>query len=280
MTSEKIRIAFFGTPDFAVPTLESLLSDPQIDVRVVATQPDKPAGRHHAVAQKSPIKKLAEKNNIPVHDDSLDRFSHDAEIGVLVAYGNIVPQKTIDSFKYGVVNIHPSLLPRYRGSSPVQAAIRNRDEATGVSIMALDKKMDHGPILAQETVPLSGIETAGSLTDTLAHIGARMLSDTIKKYTSGTLKPSEQEHDAATYTQKISKDDGRIDWSLPSADIDAHVRAMTPWPGAWTTWKNKRLIVWRSKGGIPVEVQPEGKKRMDYDSFLRGQPDFSLDNTI
>ena len=272
----KTRIVFFGTPDFAVPSLEALISDSRFSVDLVVTQPDKPIGRHHSVLQKSPIKQLAEKHAIPVHDEPLKNLVHHADCGVLVAYGKIISQNLIDSFKHGIINVHPSLLPKYRGSSPIQAAIRNQDSETGVSIMLLDDAMDHGPILAQETVKLTKKETAGTLHDSLAKLGAGTLSDVVKQYISGSIAPREQNDSDATYTKKLSKSDGMLNWSDKPQSIDAHVRAMSPWPGAWTIWRNKRVLVWKSKNGLPTEVQPEGKKRMPYAEFKKGYPEFAL----
>ena len=302
---------FFGTPDFAVPTLKALIEAPFCDVSLVVTQPDKPVGRHHSRAVPSPVKRIAQEAGIPVvtqpppypllNTGGGRRY----QLGILVAYGEIIPKEIIDAFPLGILNIHPSLLPKYRGASPIQAAILNQDKETGVTIMKLDDKMDHGPVLAQETVslraggqsgadaPLDGRDalsqsvhappirrveaapppmTAGELRDALAQLGARLLIKILPDYIAGRIKPKPQDDAQASYTQKLTKQDGRIDWSEPALAINAQVRALNPWPGAWTEWEGKRLIIWSMrKDGTPAEVQLEGKKRMRFDAFIRGR---------
>jgi len=283
----KIGITFFGTPEFAVPTLEALCLARFCDVKLVVTQPDKPVGRHHSTPVSSPVKKIAEEHGIPVVTQPPPNpllNTGGGILGILVAYGAIIPKKLIDAFPLGILNIHPSLLPKYRGSSPIQAAILNQDKETGVTIMQLDGKMDHGPIAAQERVRLNQTETAGELHDTLARIGAELLVKTLPDYIAGriTLKP--QDEKAATYTKKLSKDDGKIDWSKSAEEIRAHARAMNPWPGAWTEWRpphrragGKKLIIWSTaKDGTPEEIQLQAKKRMSFGEFKRGHPDFAI----
>jgi len=296
--NKKPQIVFFGTPDFAVPTLKALINASFCDVKMVVTQPDKPVGRHHSKLAASPVKRAAQENGLLIIDEILRLRSQmstsgrsaqdDALLGVLVAYGNIIPKKLIDSFPLGILNIHPSLLPEYRGSSPIQAAILNQDKKTGVTIMKLDNKMDHGPIVAQEAVSLQNNDsmTAGELHDKLAIVGADLLIKILPDYIAGKIKPKAQDESKATYTKKLTKKDGQIKLNPTakspacwSGGIGPLVRAMNPWPGAWTTYKGKKLIIWSTtKEGEPIEVQLEGKKRMPYGAFLKGHPDFSIKN--
>ncbi|MBI2050654.1 MAG: methionyl-tRNA formyltransferase [Parcubacteria group bacterium] len=277
----KTSIVFFGTPEFAVPALSALIDAPFCDVQLAVTQPDKPIGRHHSKPVPSPVKQLALEAGIDVIDSpSLTRRGLGggcSELGVLVAYGEIIPKDLIDAFPLGILNIHPSLLPKYRGSSPIQAAILNQDKETGVTIMRLDDAMDHGPVVIQERVKLHKTETAGDLHDTLAKIGAKLLIKTLPDYIAGRIALQTQNDEQASYTRKLTKQDGRIDWSKPASAISAQVRAMNPWPGAWTEWENKKLIIWSMrKDGTPAEVQLEAKKRMAFSEFMRGHPDFKI----
>lgn len=312
-------IVFFGTPEFAVPALKALMEAPArnashgeaggpfCDVSLVVTQPDKPVGRHHSKPAPSPVKKLAQASNVPVipseaegscvMTDEIPRLASalarddGIKLGILVAYGEIIPKKIIDAFPLGILNIHPSLLPKYRGASPIQAAILNQDAETGVTLMKLDDQMDHGPIVAQERVALDQTETAGELRDKLAKLGAKLLIKTLPDYIAGRIKPKPQNDAQASYTKKLTKQDGKIDWSKPAAAINAHVRAMNPWPGAWTEYREKKLIVWKAslvssrtsdseardnKELRLEEVQLEGKKRMPFAEFARGHPDVTL----
>ncbi|MAG28629.1 methionyl-tRNA formyltransferase [bacterium] len=273
------QIIFFGTPEFAVPTLKALIKAGFIDIKFVVTQPDKPVGRHHSKLVPSPIKKESQKAGIDVVDDITKIDPTGADLGILVAYGKIIPKKLINSFPKGILNLHPSLLPKYRGSSPIQVAILNQDDETGVTIMQLDDEMDHGPIITQEKVKLDKTETAGDLHDKLAKIGADLFIKILPDYIAGKIKPKEQDHAKASFTEKLTKQVGKINWKKSKTEIEAHVRAMNPWPGAWTTYKNKKLIIWKmSKDGTPKEVQLEGKKRMPYSEFLKGNKGFNIND--
>ncbi|MBI1961473.1 MAG: methionyl-tRNA formyltransferase [Parcubacteria group bacterium] len=276
----KTSITFFGTPEFAVPALKALIAAPFCDVALVVTQPDKPVGRHHSRAVPSPVKRIAQEAGIPVVTEPPPSPLLDTgggSLGVLAAYGEILPKEIIGAFPLGILNIHPSLLPKYRGSSPIQAAILNQDKETGITIMKLDDKMDHGPIAAQERVKLNQTETAGELHDKLAQIGAELLIKTLPDYIAGRSELKPQDESLTSYTQKLTKQDGRIDWSKTSGEINAQVRAMNPWPGAWTEWEGKKLIIWSiRKDETPAKVQLEGKKRMSFEAFMRGHPDFGI----
>lgn len=210
------------------------------------------------------------------------RWEGNADLGIVVAYGEILPKKILDSFPLGVLNIHPSLLPKYRGPSPIQAAILNQDKETGITIIKLDDKMDHGSIVAQKKIKLNKTITADELHDNLAKSGANLLLKILPDYIFGKITPRPQNHHAATYTEKLTKKSGIIDWSKSPEEIDALTRTMNPWPGAWTMWKEKKLIIWRAtgrRGKIQLEeVQLEGKKRMPFAEFLKGHSDFIIGN--
>ena len=285
---QKIKTIFFGTPEFAAPALKALIKADFIDLKLVITQPDKPIGRHHSKPAPSPVKKLALENNIDIFNENIKNFknpySNEKILGIVVAYGQIFSQELIDSFSLGIINIHPSLLPKYRGSSPIQTPILNQDKETGTTIMKLDAKMDHGPIIAQEKIKLNGSETGGFLHDNLSKLGADLLIKILPNYISGKINLKEQEHKKATYTNKLSKKDGRISWSLSPQKAEAFIRAMNPWPGAWTTWNNKKIIIWKTKLEnnklIPQEIQIEGKKKMTFVEFLKGHQNFKLTDCV
>ena len=287
-----------------MPTLEALNKASFCNVKAVITQPDKAVGRHHSKPIPSPIKQAAQALNLPVLEglDSLRGIAclparQEADMGVVVAFGAILPQWVIDKFPLGIVNIHPSLLPKYRGTSPIQGAILNQEKETGVTIIKLDDEMDHGPILAQQTVGAENFlplqeTTAGELYDKLFQMGADLLIKILPDYIAGKIELKPQDDSLATFTKKLSKEDGKIDWIKSPAEIHAHVRAMNPWPGAWTIWssfakasadkQDKRLIIWKtSLVGTSLqidEIQMEGKKKMAFAEFTRGYPDFRQQN--
>ncbi len=238
---------FFGTPQFAVPSLRALLDD-DYDVAAVVTAPDRPAGRGRAL-RKSPVAELATERGIMTMQPARLRDSSTlpmlrglgAAVGVLVAYGQIVPPAVLEMFAHGVLNIHPSLLPRHRGSSPIQGAILSGDAETGVTLMLLDEEMDHGPILTQETYPITPDDTTATLLGPLADLGAQLLVRTLPRYLAGEVTPQAQDHDAATYTKLVKVADGIADWSLPAEEIIRRWRAYQPWPGLSTSWNGKRV---------------------------------------
>ena len=296
---KKIGIIFFGTPEFAVPALKALIKAPFCDVRLVVTQPDKPVGRHHSTSIPSPVKKIAQEAGIDVITNNQFPITN-FQLGVLVAYGEIIPQKLIDAFPLGILNIHPSLLPKYRGPSPIQMAIANGDAETGVSIMLRDAEMDHVPVLTQKIVKMTGTETAPELEARLADAATSMLPDAVARYVAGDFVPTDQDHSRATFTKIITRDDGRIDWSKPAVLIERLFRAYQPWPGIWTEWKRagramrlkllsvtlepsastnpgtvlSDFIVACGSGGLKIlRIQPEGKKEMSAEEFLRGHRD-------
>lgn len=299
-----------GTPDFAVPILDSLAHRGH-EIAAVYTQPDRPAGRGRGIAL-SPVKKKALEDGLvvrqPVSLRQLEEVQTLAglrpDVVVVAAYGKLLPQSVLDIPRFGCLNVHPSLLPRHRGPSPVAGAILAGDEVTGVSIMLLDEGMDTGPVLTQEKVPVSPQDTTGSLTAKLSEIGARLLTQTLPLWTEGKILPRPQENEEATYSKAITKESGRIDWQLPALDIWRQVRAFQPWPGCGTTWKGRLLKIIEavplpgvgeagmvsaikgSQSAAPIgvqtgdgilgllHVQMEGKRVIPAEDFLRGQADF------
>jgi len=248
------RIVFMGSPDFALPALRRLLkSEPARPARLsgrqagghevvaVFTQPDRPAGRGRAL-QAPPAKRLALAHGVPVFQparvsapDSVDELAGlEPDLIVAAAYGQILKQPVLDIPRRGVLNVHPSLLPRHRGAAPVAAAILAGDEETGVSIMKTELALDAGPILAQRRVPISPNDTAGTLTDRLAEEGADLLMQVLPAWLDGSLHPTPQDASKATYAPMLRKEEGAVDWGLPAEDIWRRVRAFTPWPGAFT----------------------------------------------
>jgi len=303
-----------GTPEFAVPSLEHLILN-QHQIVAVYTQPDKPAGRGRALVF-SPLKRAAVAWKLPVvQPTSLKRAevveqlaSFHPDVIVVAAFGQILPQSVLDVPRYGCINIHPSLLPRFRGASPVATAILAGDEFTGVSIMLMDAGLDTGPVLARAQTPISAQDTTGSLTAKLAQIAAWLLQEVLVGWLRGELTPQPQNEAEATYSGTITKEEGEIDWRLPAIDIWRRVRAFQPWPGCYTRWQGKQLEIIEAvplpeertfdlgqvvalppatKGlmaafgvntgnGIlgVLKVQLEGRRAMSAAEFLRGQRQF------
>lgn len=302
-------ILFFGTSNFALPSLQALVTNGYTPVGVV-TKPDEPVGRK-LVLTAPPVKILAQKYNIPVFQpESLKEYTDElpeAELYVVAAYGKIIPQKLLERPRLGVLNIHPSMLPRWRGPSPVQFTILNGDKETGITIIQLDDLMDHGPIVAQRIVT-SELESPvySELHDRLANEGAQLLVEVLPDWIEGKIKPVPQDDGKATFCKMLTKEDGRIDWSKPSEYIERQIRAFNPWPGTWTMWPDSDKIyrvrieygmavpdepprgnpgyIWQSrdypllvvtgKGSLAIHTLTfEGKKSIDAKSFLHGHPD-------
>src|SRR5688572_8231457 len=302
------RVVFFGTADLACASLEALVVDPQFQVAAVVTQPDKPRGRDMQV-QPSAVKGCALKLNLPVLQPLRARESGFIEqigalspdIGVVVAYGQILPQALLDVPRHGCLNVHTSLLPRHRGAAPIQWAILSGDHETGVTIMKMDSGLDTGPILTQERIPISDEDNSATLHDRLARTGAELLVRTIPNYIGGKIHPVSQP-EGATYARKIEKADGRINWSEPAGLIRRKIRAFTPWPGAFCvleiSGQPRTVKIWDAEidtqSGTPgnilqndkhglviacaegslrlVQVQPEGRRRMAANEFVAGHP--------
>jgi len=309
-----LRVIFMGTPEFAVPSLEHLILN-QYQVVAVYIRPDKRAGRGRPLAF-SPVKKAAlTKKLTVVQPGSFKRGEALAQLAdfhpdiiVVAAFGQILPQAALDIPKYGCINVHPSLLPRFRGASPVAAAILAGDDFTGVSIMLMDAGLDTGPVLARAQIPISDQDTTGSLTAKLSLIAACLLGDVLPCWLRGKLTPQPQNEAGASYSSPLSKQEGEIDWHLPAIEIWRRVRAFYPWPGCYTRWRGKQLKVIevvplpgegnfevgqviastpaldRVKAAFGVgtgdgilgvlRVQLEGRRIMSAAEFLRGQRQF------
>ena len=295
-----MRIVFMGTPDFAVPCLQRLLEDGH-EVPAVFTQPDKPVGRH-AVLTPPPVKQLALSHGIPVYQPTKMRDGTVAALLrelapdclVVVAYGRILPQEILDVPPRGCVNIHGSLLPRYRGAAPIQWSVIRGETVTGVTSMVMDAGMDTGDIIDTLTTPIGENETAGELFERLAPLGARLLSTTLAAIADGTVTRRPQNDAEATMAPMLEKAMGRLDLTRPAQELHNQVRGMNPWPGAFCTAGGKTLKIHETRvaagSGAPgtllcadpvtvacgegalqlVTVQPEGKPRMAAEAWLRG----------
>ncbi|MCK5061827.1 methionyl-tRNA formyltransferase [Candidatus Parcubacteria bacterium] len=241
--SNIIKTIFIGTPDFALPGLKALIKDPMFDVAAVITQPDKPVGRKQTLTPPV-VKTEAKKHNIVVHQpEKISNFqlllarrtggTFNFQLIVVIAYAQIIPEKILNLPKYGVINVHGSLLPKYRGAACIQWPIINGDKKTGVTIMKMDKGLDTGPVLAQRSIPIKANDTTGSLFDKIADLGAEILIPTLKDYIAGKIKPAPQDDSKANYVGRIKKADGQISWNKPAIEIERFIRAMMPWPTAF-----------------------------------------------
>jgi methionyl-tRNA formyltransferase len=247
-----LSIIFAGTPEFAVPVLEALLQAGH-HVDVVYTQPDRPAGRGQQVAM-SAVKQCALRNGLPLHQplnlrdpEAVDQLAtRAADLMVVVAYGLLLPAQVLQLPKFGCINIHASLLPRWRGAAPIQRAILAGDSATGVSIMRMETGLDTGPVLLERSTPIGERESAGSLHDRLAQLGAAALLDALPGIADGSLLPRAQAQNGVTYAAKIRKEEAQVDWSRSALDIDRQVRAFNPWPVAETRWQGQQLRIWEA----------------------------------
>jgi len=308
MKPMSVNIVFSGTPNFAIPTLQALVAAPWANVIGVVTRPDRPAGRGRQLTP-PPVKRVAVEYALPVFQPESLRdpqatahlAAWEPDVIVVVASGYLLPQHVLDIPPKGCINVHASLLPRWRGAAPIAAAIRAGDAVTGVTVMRMDAGLDTGPILAQRSTPIHADDTRGSLHDRLAQIGADLLVETLPAFLNGELQPRPQPDEGATYAPPLQKEDGRLDWTQPADVLDRQVRAVTPWPGAFTTWQGQRLKIvratpvphWRGEappgtvirlddgyavatgeGALRLEaVQLAGKRPMDVATFLCGQRD-------
>lgn len=297
---------FMGTPEFAVPTVRALLGS-EHSLLAVVTQPDKPAGRGRRLSQ-PPVKELALSHDIPCLQPHTLRDPRAADeiasygpgLIVVAAYGKILPPEVLAIPPLGCLNVHASLLPKYRGAAPINWALIKGEKETGITIMVMDEEMDHGPILLQRALAIGPEETAGELHDRLAVLGAETLMEALEGLMAGTLKPVVQDHSRATFAPFLKKEDGRLDWSQAAETVVNRVRGVTPWPGAVTTLGGELLKVWKAapgppglsgrpgevvaagedglvvacgEGSVRLEVvQLAGRKKLDAASFLRGRP--------
>jgi len=306
LSTSSWKIVFFGTPSFAIPTLKSLLEGPDEVIAVVA-QPDREKGRGRKVIP-SPVKEVAlqygitllqpEKVREETFEENLRALR--PELIVVAAFGQILPKPILKIPTYGAVNVHASLLPKYRGAAPIVWAILRGEKVTGVTTMLMDEGMDTGAILLQRETLIGDEETAETLHDRLALLGAPLLMETVEGMKRGEIDPVPQDHSKATYAPPLKKEDGRVDWGKEAKEIDLQVRAFNPWPGAYTTWDDRLLkiyhggvregkpggkagtVVWVGSDFIEVgtgrdsflikEVQLEGKRRMSVREFLSGHP--------
>jgi methionyl-tRNA formyltransferase len=299
-----MRLVFMGTPESAVPSLRRLLKD-RHEIAAVWTQPDKPAGRGNKLHQ-SPVKEFALEQGLTIHQpariktpEAKELFaSHRADAAVVVAYGRILPPEFLDAQRHGCINVHFSLLPKYRGAAPVNWAIVNGEKETGVTTMRIVSELDAGPILLQHATQIGPGETAPELMQRLGETGAELLSETLKSIEHIELRP--QASEGATFAPILKREDGRIDWTMDAAAIERRVRGFQPWPNAHTTLHSRRLIIRQASAESPsqppvqpgriieahgdsllitcghetalriLELQPEDSRRMSARDFLNG----------
>ncbi|MGE0405895.1 MAG: methionyl-tRNA formyltransferase [Candidatus Korobacteraceae bacterium] len=300
-------LVFCGTSGFAVPTLQALMDSPEFTVKLVVTQPDRPRGRGLELVA-SPVKQLALSHHLPVTQPEKIKNNPEFRVQleairpqaiVVVAYGRIVPQWMLDLPPLGNINLHASLLPKYRGAAPIQWAIAQGEEVTGVTTMRIDAGLDTGDILLKRELVISPDDTAETLSPRLAEIGAPLMVETLRALAAGSIQPMPQDDTQATLAPILKKEDGRIDWQRSAREIHNRLRGFQPWPGAFTTFRGKTLNIWGATfhdgsqaslapGQMIVEgdrllvscgdgtslelsiVQPEGKKRMSAADFVRG----------
>jgi methionyl-tRNA formyltransferase len=302
----RMNLIFCGTPQFAVPTLEKLIAA-QLVPRLVMTNPDEPRGRGHKV-QSSAVKEAAQQHGLEIYqpaklrDPETQAFlsKYHPDVIVVVAYGHIIPQWMIDLPCLGCINLHASILPKYRGAAPIAWAIIRGEKETGVTTMKIDAGMDTGEILLVKREPIRDDDTTETLSERLSVAGAGLMVETLRKLEQGEIVPQPQDSLLATLAPRLKKSDGRIDWGHPATELARRVRGLTPWPGAYTTFRGKNLHIWRAEavpasGGpqlapgaistkdgrlavasgegtrlVLEEVQLEGRKRLSAHLFLNG----------
>lgn len=279
MKKENMNFVFFGTGDFAVKILDILYQN-NFAPALIATTPDKPKGRK-MILTSPPVKIWAQEHKIKTITDyalPVTRYV----LFIVADYGKIIPKNILGIPEYGAINIHPSLLPKYRGPSPIQSFILSEEKETGVTIILLDEEMDHGPILAQRRLDIKCPSSLGhkQLEEKLAELGGELLVKTIPNLIARKIKPIPQDHNKATYTKKITKKDGEINLNESPEIIERKIRAFTPWPGAYFFANDKRIIVTKAEidknGALKIkQIKPEGKKEMSFKDFLRGNRDIA-----
>jgi len=304
MQPQELRTVFMGTPDFALQTLQGLI-DAGCKMVGVYTQPDRPKGRGKQLAA-PPVKVLAQKYDIPVYQPlklrqpeavaELEALAPD--LIVVVAYGQILPKSVLEIPAHGCINVHASLLPKYRGAAPINKAIIDGETETGITTMYMDVGLDTGDMLVKKTLSIGPEETAGELHDRLASLGRETMEETLRQLCAGTLQREVQDDEQSTYASMMKKEDGRIDWNLSAQEIHNHVRGLDPWPGAYTTLNGELLklaetspeaaeglpgsVIAADKNGVCVacgsgslriqQLQLAGRKRLAAADFLRGCP--------
>lgn len=298
-----MKIIFLGTPEFALPSLKSLAEESDIEMSAVVTQPDKPVGRKQVLCP-PPVKVMAEEMDIkvfqPKNKEELYQSLKDMEVDffIVIAFGMILTEKILAIPQYGSINVHASILPKYRGASPIQQALLHGDHETGVSIMKMDEKLDHGPVYQINKIIIKPEDSLSQLNDNLANLGGNILVNILKKIIEQPLIPIEQKHQEASYCKKISKEDGKIDWNKSATEIINMMRAFSPWPGIYTDFHGKKLkiikaeqeegtitpgqfqlvgrklLIGTRKGVLrPLEVQIEGKRISEVSDFINGNKD-------
>ena len=284
-----LKTIFIGTSSFAIPILEALIQNKH-QILAVITAPDKPSGRKKELAL-SPVKQTGLKHKLSIlqPEKISNLYSKISQLKpdliITASYGQIIDKKILDIPRYDSINLHPSLLPKYRGPSPIQTAILNGDKKTGVSIMLMDEKMDHGPIISQKEIKISSDDTYQSLEKKLSSESASFLIKILPQYIKGQINPQAQDENQASYSKILTRQDGKIDWSQSAQEIERKIRAFYPWPGAWTDLNGKRIKILKAKAVIKKQeaslptrdgflalklVQPEGKKPMTGQEFFRG----------
>ena|SRR5690554_3161601 len=294
-----LRLAFLGTPDFSVPCLVAL-AEAGHEIACVYSQPPRPAGRGHKL-RPSPVQRLAEERGWPVRtplslrdgQEQADFAALDLDAAIVVAYGLILPKAILEAPRLGCINVHASLLPRWRGAAPIQRAILAGDRETGVTIMQMDEGLDTGPMLLRRSLAITERDTGASLHDRLAELGAAALVEGLAGLTAGRLQPQPQPEDGVTYAEKLRREEAQLDWSRPAEALARQVRAFTPWPGAWFDVDGERIKVLEAAAvdgqGVPGQVlddrltvacgegalrltrlQRPGRAPMDADALLRG----------
>ncbi len=303
-----MRALFFGTSEFAVPTLQALMASP-VEVAAVFTQPDRPAGRGRKLTP-PPVKSLALEAGLPVLQPerirSTDVADFRPDLGVVAAYGQILSRKLLGVPRLGLLNLHPSLLPRWRGAAPIQRALLEGDAETGVCVMRVAPELDAGAVLSKRSLPIGARDTSGSLHDKLAALGAGQMVATLLALEKGEATEEPQDESLVTYAEKLQKEEAKLDWRLPAGNIDRQIRGLNPWPVAVTSWPGMAnpVRIWSAwpvpgeSGGaagevlglgespegagirvatgegdlVILEIQPPGKKKMDGGAFARGYP--------
>ena len=312
MNSLPYKIVFLGTSDFALPGLKKLIESDFVDLKLVITQPDKIKGRKKIITP-PPVKILAQKYNLPIiqpkkiieAEEKIKAINPEAII--LISYGQIIPPEILKIPSKGCLNLHPSLLPKYRGASPIQYTILNGEKETGVTLILMDEKIDHGPIIGYKKIRINPQkEDFPFLKEKLANLGAKLLEEILLPYLKGKIESRPQDDKQATFTKILKRDDGKIDWQKPAEQIERQIRAFRPWPGSFTFWrnkmikileakvieeenhyppgkifltKNKKMAVQCSQKSLLIEkIQKEGSKIMDGQSFINGHQEIINDS--
>lgn len=300
-----MKIIFMGTPDFAVGTLKALIQAGH-EITLVVSQPDKPKGRGHELVP-TPVKAVALEHNLRIYQPEKLRGeiaeemirSTEADVIVVAAFGQLIPKSILEMKRYGCINVHGSLLPKYRGAAPIQWAVIDGEKESGITIMQMDAGLDTGDMLLKAAIPLSPKETGGSLFDKLSALGASLCVEALEKLEAGSLKPEKQGESPTPYAKMLTKEMGELDWSRPAIELERLIRGLNPWPSAYTRLSGKTLKIWDAdvceeekagsvcgeivrvsketfyvscgQGVLKInELQLQGKKRMDTAAFLRG----------